>query len=464
MPFLSYRHALQLKEQLEGTAAEVVTSESEDYAKSIQRWSDTCEKEAGAIVRVTSTSEVSIVVEFAQKHHVKYVVEAGGHSTTGASASHGGIVISMTTMRKVMTDTASRTVCVQGGAIWKDVNRSTMPHGLAVVGATADQTGVAASTLGGGYGWLSGLYGLIMDSLLSVKMVLADGSVVEASDESHPDLFWAVRGAGLAFGVVTELVFRAHPIPPRLFGGSIYYTGDKLPQIVRFANQFHERQDPKSGLFFGFRAHPLVRGTAIVVLLFYHGTQSEGEAFFRDLLTINAAEEGTGPMSYAELHTLANIEPIPEGRKSIDGTTVTFPLAMEKYLAVYDKLEHISRTYPEIRESTLVFEMLPYGKVKEVPLDATACASRGPYYNVGLVFCWRNPELDRKIVALKRDVLDVLKRESSEEEAHAEIYPNLAGHEFRASQLFRGNLDRLRELKKKYDPENVFRHWHNLLN
>lgn len=377
---------------------------------------------------MTSTAEVSTIIKFARKRHVKFVVEAGGHSTTGASASHGGIVISMATMRKVITDPASHTVCVQGGATWEDVNSSAMSYGLAVVGPTANQTGVGGSTLGGGYGWLTGQYGLIIDQLLSVKMVLADGTVVEASEENEPGLFWAVRGAGQAFGVATEFVFRAHSIRPSTFGGTMYFSVDKLPEVVRFANKFHEKQDPKAGFFFGFRAHPSVERTAVVILLFYYGTRAEGESFFEDLLSVDEAARKTDMMSYADIQALGNIEPISGGRKSIDGTAVTFPLPMERYLDVYDHFDHILASYPEAKSSEIMFELLPYAKAGAVPLDATAATNRGPYYNVGLILCWSNPELDRRIVTLKHALLDILTPESStKDQSYAEKYPNYAG-------------------------------------
>lgn len=155
MPFMSYSHVLELRRWLEGTRANVICYGSEDYAEKIKRWSDTCERDAGAIVEVTSTSEVSETVQFARKHHINFVTEAGGHSTTGSSATHGGLVISLAKMRRVLTDPASKTVCVQGGAIWDDVNESTAAYGLAVVGSTASHTGVAGTTLGGGFGWLT---------------------------------------------------------------------------------------------------------------------------------------------------------------------------------------------------------------------------------------------------------------------------------------------------------------------
>ncbi|KAA8642546.1 uncharacterized protein ATNIH1004_011491 [Aspergillus tanneri] len=449
MPFLSHGRVLELKEQLEGTRAEVISYGSRDYVQSIQRWSETCEKEAGAIVRVTSTSEVSTVINFSRKHHINFVVESGGHSTTGSSASHGGIVISMTTMRKVLTDPASKTVCVQGGATWEDVNNSTTAFGLAVVGATASQTG----------------YGLTIDQLISVKMVLANGTIVEASETSNQDLFWAVRGAGQAFGVATEFVFRAQSIPSTLFGGIMFFTVDKLPKIVEFANQFDKKQEPRSGFFFGFRAHPLVQHTAIVAILFYNGTRSQAEHFFAPLLSLDAVLNETDMMSYAHLCSLGNMETVPAGRKTQSGTTVAFPLEAENVREIWTTFDNIIKSYPEMRDSTLAFELLPYANLRQVALDQTACANRGPYYNVGLLLCWRNHELDVKMPALKREILAHFKREEGDsDESHAEVYANYAGHETRPNQLFGDNLPRLLKMKEKYDPHNVFRKWHNLHN
>ncbi|PYI11068.1 FAD-binding domain-containing protein [Aspergillus sclerotiicarbonarius CBS 121057] len=428
MPFLSFAHVLELRRQLEGTRAEVVCLGSEDYAASIRRWSDTCEKEAGAIVRVTTTPEVSEVVRFCRKHRIDFVVEAGGHSTTGSSSSHGGVVISMASMHKVLTDPASKTVCVQGGATWDAVNHSTAPYGLAVVGATASHIGVGGSTLGGGYGWLTGQHGLIIDQLLSVKMVIADGSIVEASQDSYRDLFWAVRGAGQAFGIATEFVFRAHHIPATVFGGLMHFDLAKLPKIVNFANQFHERQDPNSGFFFGFTVRRPAGQTVVMTMLFYNGAHSQAEAFFAPILSLEYLANRTAMVSYAELNAMANVDPVPEGRKSISGTNIMPPFTTSLVRELWEQFDDVIKTYPRMGDSALVFELLPYSKVVQVPIEETACANRGPYYNVGLILCWYDSGLDAKMHALQRQMISKIKEAQQDiTEDHVVAYANFAG-------------------------------------
>ncbi|RAL00843.1 FAD-binding oxidoreductase [Aspergillus ibericus CBS 121593] len=464
MPFLSFARVLELRRQLEGTRAEVVCLGSDDYAASIRRWSDTCEKDAGAIVRVTTTSEVSEVVRFCRKHHIDYVVEAGGHSTTGSSSSHGGVVISMASMHKVLTDPASKTVCVQGGATWDAVNHSTVPYGLAVVGATASHIGVGGSTLGGGYGWLTGQHGLIIDQLLSVKMVISDGSIVEASEESNRDLFWAIRGAGQAFGIATEFVFRAHKVPATVFGGLMYFDVDKLPTIIEFANRFDEQQDPNSGFFFGFTTWRPAGQTVVLTMLFYNGTHSEAAAFFAPILSQPSLVNRAGMMSYSELNAMANVDPVPEGRKSIGGTNIMPPFNTSLVRELWDQFDHAMKAYPRMEDSVLVFEMLPYSKVVQVPVEETACANRGPYYNVGWVLCWHDPDLDAKMHALQRHMVSKIQEaQQGSTDEHVAAHANFAGHEISAQSLFGDNLPRLQEIKRKYDPQNVFRKWHDLV-
>ena len=356
------------------------------------------------------------------------MVEAGGHSTTGASSSHGGVVISMASMHKVLTDPASKTVCVQGGAAWDAVNQSTAPYRLAVVGATASHIGVGGSTLGGGYGWLTGQHGLIIDQLLSVKMVLADGSIIEASDENNRDLFWAVRGAGQAFGIATEFVFRAHKVPATVFGGLMYFDVDKLPKIIEFANRFDERQDEQSGFCFGFTVRRPVGQTVILAMLFYNGSESEAEAFFAPILSLEYLANSTGMVSYAELNSMANVDPVPEGRKSIGGTNITPPLTTSLIHELWEQFDDVMRTYPRMGDSALIFELLPYSKVVQVPVEETACANRGTYYNVGLILCWHDSDLDAKMHALQRNIISkITETQHGTTDDHVVAYANYAG-------------------------------------
>ncbi|PWY95931.1 FAD/FMN-containing dehydrogenase [Aspergillus sclerotioniger CBS 115572] len=360
----------------------------------------------------------------------------------------------MASMHKVLTDPASKTVCAQGGATWDAVNQSTAPYGLAVVGATASHIGVGGSTLGGGYGWLTGQHGLIIDQLLSVKMVVADGSIVEASDENNRDLFWAVRGAGQAFGIATEFVFRAHKVPAIIFGGSMYFDVEKLPKIVEFANRFDERQDQKSGFCFGFTVRRPAGQTEILAMLFYNGTQTEAEAFFAPILSLEYLVNRTGMVSYAELNSMANVDPVPEGRKSIGGTNITPPLTTSPVHELWEQFDEVMRTYPRMGDSALVFELLPYSKIVQVPIEETACANRGPYYNVGLILCWHDSELDAKMHALQRNMIAKIQEgQQGTTDDHVVAYANFAGkslHLYTLMLATMSNSNRTRHRHRKF--------------
>ncbi|KAI4159782.1 MAG: hypothetical protein LQ342_006293 [Letrouitia transgressa] len=203
-------HSLLKRLQASLKTSKLLTPGSEGYATKIKRWADTAEKEAAAILLANSTADISSTLLFAQEHNIDFAICGGGHSTSGSSSSEGGIVIDLSLMRQVTVDPSVMTITAQGGCLWVDVDEAAGKYGLATVGGTVNHTGIGGLTLGGGYGWLSGYHGLAIDNLLSVRMVLADGSLVTASDAENPDLFWAVRGAGQSFGVTVEFTYRAH--------------------------------------------------------------------------------------------------------------------------------------------------------------------------------------------------------------------------------------------------------------
>lgn len=361
----------------------------------------------GAIVRVTSSDEVSKVVRFATEHYFPIVVQAGGYNTGGASSTHGGIVVSLSLMNKVLVDSGSKTVTVQGGATWADVDAAAAGYGLAVVGSTANHIGVGGSALGGGYGWLTGRYGLAIDNLLRVTVVLADGRVVVASTTENPDLFWAVRGAGQDFGVVTELVFQAHPQENEVFGGQLLFRADKLPQIVEFANRFEQLNDGRQGCFITFtNASSLSEDDTVVeVMTFYNGSRSDAEHFFRPLLSLHPALDHTGTMPYRAINAMINKESMAGSRKRMSGTNFILPLDVKFMQQIYDDFEQIMKRNSFSRDSFLTFKLIPYTQVVRVANDATAFASRGRYHHVQSVFCWSDTELDTKVPSIQGELL-----------------------------------------------------------
>ncbi|KAJ5293566.1 hypothetical protein PENANT_c054G00971 [Penicillium antarcticum] len=468
MPFLTYAKALALRKSL-GDDAEVLTSDSEGYAESIRRWSETCEKEAGAVVRVTTSQQVATVVSFARKNHVPFVVQVGGHSTDASSSTHGGIVIDLSKMCRVVVDPASKTVAVQGGATWRDVDTATARYGLAIVGGTLDLSGVAGTTLGGGYGWLTGRYGLAIDNLLSVRIILADGSDIVASETKEPDLFWAVRGAGQAFGVVTELVFQAHDQKSPVFGGLLIFSVESLKEVVEFSNNFSMRANKDQGLFFGFTCPPPERKAAIFAILFYNGSFKEAQSFFSPLLSIRPIVNETDMMPYERLNTTIERFTSSTGRKSISGINVTLPLDFDRVCHLFQKFKAIITTNRRVEESTLTFQLLPYAATVQVPLEGTACANRGLNYNACIIFCWHDPDQDKSMHNLQQELLmevedcGGIRDYEKHHQGVGVVYANFAGKAAPLVDIFGANLPRLQLLKTKYDPDNVFKKWHNLL-
>ena len=187
------------------------------------------------IVRCTGTADVVDAIKFARQHNLLLAVRGGGHSVAGHSTCDNGIVIDLTRMRGVEVDPESRIARVQGGALWGDLDRETQAFGLVVPGGVVSETGVAGLTLGGGEGWVRRKYGLTIDSLLSARVVCADGSVRTASAQSEVDLFWALRGGGGNFGIVTSFEFRAHPLGPIVaFAGVFYRAADAAKILPRW--------------------------------------------------------------------------------------------------------------------------------------------------------------------------------------------------------------------------------------
>ena len=183
------------------------------------------------------TADVVAAVRFAVGEGLELAVRGGGHNVSGRAVSNGGLVVDMSLMRGVEVDAVARTARVQGGALWSDVNRETGLHGLAVTGGAVSSTGVGGFTLGGGLGWLMGLCGLAADNLLEAEVVLASGEVVRASPDAHEDLFWALRGGGGNFGVVTSFVFALHPVA-EIVGGLVAHPITAAREMLAFYADF----------------------------------------------------------------------------------------------------------------------------------------------------------------------------------------------------------------------------------
>src|SRR5215212_2197771 len=210
----------------------VVGPEDPDYETARRIWNAAIDKRPALIVRATSTEDVARAVAFARSEGRSIAVRGGAHSVAGFSTCDDGIVIDLAELNEVQVDVVSRRAFAGGGTRWKDFDTATQQHGLATTGGLVSTTGVGGFTLGGGFGHLVRKYGLTCDNLLSVELVTADGSVLHASESQNPELFWALRGGGGNFGVVTRFELALHPVGPVVLGGLIFYPGNEAIQVM----------------------------------------------------------------------------------------------------------------------------------------------------------------------------------------------------------------------------------------
>jgi hypothetical protein len=230
------------------------------------------------------------------------------------------------------------------------------------------------------------------DNLLSVDIVLASGLLVTASTTQNADLFWAIRGAGQNFGVVTAFTFRGHPQPNPVFAGTLVFPPEKIPQIVEFANKFHEKNTGDQAMLWGFSAPPPNNAPVVLTQIFHNGPENEGRQFFADLIALNPLVDTTSMIPYAQLNSLLNHASGFDGRKAFGGGAFKLPLNPAFVQGLHAEFcEFTLEKNERMGESLMLWETIPYKKVREVGNEECAFSNRGEYYNVATCFKWLIP-------------------------------------------------------------------------
>ncbi|KAJ5346454.1 hypothetical protein N7541_008936 [Penicillium brevicompactum] len=458
----------ELEEQL--SDSRVLTPDSQGYHAATERWSNTAEKEASLIVVPGNEEDISKTISFVQKYGLDLAIVGGGHATSGAGSTQGGVLISLSRMRRVTADPAKRTVTAQGGALWEDVDREAAAHDLATVGGVVNHTGVGGLTLGGGYGWLSGQYGLVIDNLLRVKLVLADSRIVTASAEENPELFWAIRGAGHNFGVVSEFTFKAFEQKREVYAGMLAFTPDKLEQVIDFANHLvgDDTADGRSAIYCFLAVPPGSSDPTIVCCVVSNTSEEEGRTRFADLLALNPVMNSVTMIPYQEVNALLNDVAVAGDRKSMKGFSFVLPMRPEFVRTMFDEYARIIKEEPDCIKTFVVFEFLQMGKVVSHSQPGMAFANRGGFLNGGVWMWWKDPTIDSTARAagryLKGLTVQELEKDLKNNRPASDkvmIYSNFVETGDKSlEELFGPNLDRLKKLKTKYDPNNVFNKMH----
>jgi FAD/FMN-containing dehydrogenase len=406
------------------------------------------------IVRPIDVDDVRRAIEFSRVSGLPLSVRGGGHNVAGHSVCDDGVVIDLRLMRDVRVDPLARTAEAGGGATWIDFDPVCQRHGLATPGGTFGTTGVAGLTLGGGIGHLLGRFGLTLDNLLGAEVVTADGDVVVAAEDEHPDLFWALRGGGGNFGVVTRFVFRVHELGT-LVGGLLVYGFERAEDVLRRARDVFAGA-PDELTCIALLTRDRVSGDRrVAISVCWSGTSTEAQARLDELRAIpGLVADVVRPLSYLQLQSIFG--ELPFGLRHYWKSHFVRELPDD---AVAFAVEHFSRRTSPL--GTILVEPLQ-GLATRIPEESTAFANRGAAFNLSGLSIWDSPAADGEEIAWARAFGEGISPYSY----RGGGYLNYMGRDEpleRVEAAFgREKFTRLREIKRRYDPDNVFRQNQNI--
>jgi FAD/FMN-containing dehydrogenase len=452
----------KLEELRAGFPGDVLLSGDAAYESARRIWNATIDKRPAAILRCRTTEDVVRAVGLARAHQLPLAIRGGGHNIAGNAMCDDGLVVDLSAMKAVTVDAARRRATVEGGATLADVDAATQAHGLATPVGINSTTGIAGLTLGGGFGWLSRKYGLTVDNLESAEVVTATGKVLRASADEHPDLFWALRGGGGNFGVVTRFEFRLHPVGPNVLSGLIAYSGaDARSVLQRYRDFSLQAPDDLTAWVVMRKAPPLpflpadVHGREILAVAFlYAGDPDQGSPVIGPLERLGTpvgAHVGVQPYvawqqtfdpllapgarNYWKSHNFATLE---------DG--------------LIDVLSSYLQTLPSPHCEIFVASL--GGVISRQPADATAYGQRDAPFLMNVHGRWEQQAEDDRCIRWSRDLFN-----ATAPFASGGVYVNFmtADEGDRVRAAFGSNYERLANVKRTYDPGNVFCLNHNIL-
>jgi FAD/FMN-containing dehydrogenase len=433
-----------LKRQIGG---EVLTASDAAYESARRVWNAMIDRRPAAIVRPRTAADVAPAIAFARAQKLPLSIRGGAHSVAGLGTCDDGVVIDFSSMKAITVDPEKRTARAEPGVKWVEFDRATQAHALATTGGTVGDTGIGGLTLGGGFGWLEGAFGMTVDNLLAADVVLASGERVRASADENSDLFWALRGGGGNFGVVTAFEYRLHPLGPMIAGGMVVHPYAAARDVLRFYRSvLQTAPDPltaAAAVLTGPDGHK-----ACAIVCAYAGPLDEG---LRAVAPIKAfgspVMDAIGPIPYVGQQGLLEAA-MPPGVNNywkaefLDTPTDAF---IDTWVEAYSRVV-------SPMSSLLLFPI--HGAAARQPVDATAFPNRGGIH-VGIYALWQPGEPDQPNVQWVRDTWKRIQPFAS-----GALYVNEIGGDDgqdRVRQAYGANLARLAAIKAKYDPENLFR-------
>ncbi len=429
------------------------TDASFDEARRV--WNGMIDKRPGLIVQPAAVDDVIAAVNFARGEGLAISARGGGHHAAGGAVNDGGLVIDLSLLRDVSYDASTQTARAHGGALLKDLDGATLPHGRAVPTGVFGETGIAGLTLGGGYGWQSRLRGLTCDSLIGADVVTADGKFLRASQSENPDLLWALRGGGQNLGVVTSFDYQTHPMPPEVFLTFVAYPLAEAKQVLKKLQAFTATGPRELGLIAVIWTFPSgvpfpesIWGHQFIGIVGpYIGPASDGERASQPLREMGTVLfDASETMPFGVVQTFFD-EEYPTGRRYYWRSSYLRELSDE----ALDKIVDLGGRRPSPLTSLDIWVL--GGAIGAFGPDETPIAHRGAPFMAGIESNWDDPADDAANVGWAREVFAALEPFST-----GGSYVNFEdpNDPVRVAAVYGPNYQRLTEIKRKYDPENRF--------
>jgi FAD/FMN-containing dehydrogenase len=433
----------------------VILPTDERYDAARRVWNGMIDRRPAMIVECTGPGDVVEALAHARREQLPITVRGGGHGVAGRAVCDDGMVIDLASMNDVDVDPDARVAGVGPGATGADLDRATQAVGLATTSGTDSTTGVIGLTLGGGMGFLARSFGMAVDNLLGADVVLADGRQVHASETEHPDLFWALRGGGGSFGVVTGIEMRLHPVGPRVAVAQAFYPWQEATDVLRAYREFSADAPDEVGCYalavnvppvdpFPAEAHGT---TAVAIVAGHAGPVEEGERVLRPLCEFGTPLlGGVQEMDYAVLQQTFDVAN-PAGKRYFWKSAYLSGMPDEAIETFISHADPLPGAY-----SAAYFETVG-GAVGRVDPAATAFPHRTAPFNLGIGAGWDDPATDEAAIDWARRFNDAMSPFST-----GGMYVNYVGDDDlgRLDATFGGNVKRLRQVKERYDPDQVF--------
>jgi FAD/FMN-containing dehydrogenase len=406
------------------------------------------------IVRCKNAADVAAGVRFARAAGLDICVRGGGHNVAGRAVADDAVMIDLAEMKGTNVDPEARTVRAEGGLTWAELNAATAEHGLASTGGAISTTGIAGLTLGGGLGWLMAKYALAADNLLAVELVNADGDQLEVTEASDSDLFWALRGGGGNFGIATSFTYRLHPLA-MVTGGLIAHPIDAAPDLLRFYRDAAAGCSDDLTVFAALVHAPDGSGTKLSAMVVFHtGEPARAEQDLEPFKTWGSpAVVDVGPMPYPVMNTLLDAA-YPTG--SLNYWLSSFTRGLPDGLI--DTMVERFASVPSPMSAILLEHF--HGAVTRVGVTDTAVPHRAEGWNLLLPSVWLDAAQNDENIAWTRETHRALAPHLDEARWLNYLGDDQGDDAVRAA--YGPNYDRLLELKRRYDPENIFHHNHNI--